>query len=159
MREHKKSVRKWVVTVWSSCEQRIGVAPEDIKKEVLAHCQAHKVEDYPNLVQILDFPIQRQKWSHWYLYCYFIPVEGTVDVVDAAPIQTTRRGKEWLELVKNHFDVFGMPWRTRKYPYAAMISGGRAAVEKLMQSVENFIQKIKPSCINRFIFFNSQLKK
>jgi hypothetical protein len=146
-RKKKKSKitkRKWEVTVWLNCEQRIGVPPENIERRMLAHCQAHNVEEYPDQVQVRDFRTNKKKWGHWYLYCYFVPVEGTVDVVDAAPIQTSRRGAEWLELVKHHFDVFGMPWRMREYPYAAMISGGRAAVEKLLEAVESFVDKIKP---------------
>ncbi len=137
---------KWEVNVWLNCEQRIGVNAKKIEDHVHAYCQSHVVEFHPfNLHRLENYRIQKQKWNHWCLYCYFIPQYNVVEVIDAAPVQKTKLGKQWLHMVDQHFNVFSMPWRMRMYEpsYSTIVSGGKVAVEKLLESAQNFLDSVK----------------
>lgn len=145
----------WEILVWLNCEQRIGDDPRRIKETVLAYSKAHGVELHPFALHRLEYRSQRKRWRHWHIYCYFITATHVVDVVDAVPFQDTMQGRKWLsDLVDQHFEVFGMPWRMRIHEtiYASMVSGGKVALEKLKSSVASFIDSLraKPTVLNRF---------
>ena len=151
-------MNKWDVRIWLNCESRIREETSQIADVVRAYAEGHSIELAPHRLHCLEYRSKNKKWPYWRLYCYFLTANHIVDVVDAVPYQETERGKQWLRLVDSHFEVFGMPWRMRYFAtvYAAMVSGGRKAVDNLKKKISLFIKLVEkdntedPSLFRRF---------
>jgi len=130
---------EWVVCVLPDCERHLGIKRDTIERHLLGHLKRHP-PSHRNVNRVkFQFPKKKEPWI-----VYFLVVGNCVDALDAAPIVESGRGKSWLALVEEHFNVFGMAWRLRPplQTEEALISGGVAAIEHFKESVDHFINSI-----------------
>ncbi len=135
----------WKVQVWLECEQRLGVAREQIESCIHSFVGQNRDLLQSRVVQKVPFHRSDSRWPEWCVFCYFDTSEYQAEAVDAAPLQRSRLGERWLRLLESHFRSFSMPWRTRppQEVYAGMLSTGRRSVESLWTEVRDFLEDVE----------------
>lgn len=149
----------WEAKIWLNCEQRVGDPQETIANAVLEYSVSLAIGSSPNDLHLVDYRT-RGSGQQWTLFAYFNPDNCTVEVVDAAPHQHTELGQEWFGLVRQHFFVFGMPWRARRYEITPdlMLKAAEEAIDNLHTDVKLFLRNLPSGTPGRGCF-EAQLQK